>query len=112
MSNKVSLLLCMFFLLQFVIFCGDIIGYQLALSKAYTVTTYVNDYVSNKGVIDDEIQEYVSNSIHSSIVCTNSCSASSGASLDYSIQIAYTPILGILKEYAGDAVLSQRVYIK
>ena len=112
MSNKVSLLLCMFFLLQFVIFCGDIISYQLLLSKAYTVVTYVNDYVVEKGVVDDEIQNYVAEALQSSIVCTGSCTGSSGSAFDYTIALSYTPVLGLLKEYCSALVLTQKVYIK
>lgn len=113
MANKLSLLLGLFFLLQFVVFCGDIIGYQLALSKAYVAITYANDYISEKGAVTSEIQDYMAGAIGSSIECEDgTCQVSSdGAGLDYSVSVPYTPLLGVIAESVGPIVLRQRVYI-
>ncbi len=112
MANKISIMLCMFFLLQFVIFCGDIIGYQLAISRAYSAMGYINSYVAERGVIDEEIQDYVSETLSSSIECITTCSASSGSSIDYRLEVSFQPTLGIIKDASGEITLEQRVYVR
>ncbi len=102
----------MLFLLEFVIFCGDIIGYQLALSKAYSVINYVNAYIEEKGEVDDEIQIYVEQTLKSNIICADTCHVSSGSNLDYHVEIPYRPVLAILQKNTSGFVITQRVYIK
>ncbi len=92
MANKISTLLSLLVLMQFLLFSGNLIHYQITVARLYAIVPVVNDYLSYHGEINEEIQSYVTNINHGQMTCIDSCIADSGQFLHYRIEVVLDPI--------------------
>jgi hypothetical protein len=112
MGNKLSLILGMGVFLQIMLISTDLIGLQMSISKGYLTVSFINNYIAQKGVIDNELQNYVYEVLGTYIECIGNCYGSTGSAIEYAIPIEFSPIFNLIKGNANNFVIRQRAFIK
>jgi hypothetical protein len=112
MGNKLSLILAMGIFLQIMLVSTDLIGLQMNISRGYLAVSFVNNYIAQKGVIDNELQNYVFQVLGTYIVCVTDCYASSGGAIEYTIELEYNPIANLIKGNSNNFIIRQRAFVE
>ncbi|MDD3383893.1 MAG: hypothetical protein WC123_02550 [Bacilli bacterium] len=110
MANFTGLMLSIVMIFQLILFSIDLISYQIILSKAYSIITYVNAYIVKEGEINDEIEEYVRKSLNAEINIINSDDVSN-SNISYDIHFSYEPIFKVIKNFNNEIVIEQKVLL-
>jgi hypothetical protein len=112
MGNKLALILGMGIFLQIMLVSTDLIGLQMNVSRGYLTVSFINNYIAQKGVIDNELQNYVFQVLGTYIVCVTDCYASSGSAIEYTIELEYNPIANLIKGNSNNFIIRQRAYVE
>ena len=112
MGNKLSLILGMGIFLQIMLVSTDLIGLQMNVSRGYLAVSFINNYIAQKGMIDNGLQNYVYQVLGSYIDCSAYCYASSGDSIEYTIELEYKPIANLIKGNSNNFIIRQRAFVE
>jgi hypothetical protein len=112
MGSKLSLILGMGIFLQIMLVSTDLIGLQMNVSRGYLAVSFINNYIAQKGVIDNELQDYVYQVLGTYVDCANNCYASSGGAIEYTIQLEYNPIANLIKGNPNNFIIRQRAFVE
>jgi hypothetical protein len=112
MGNKLSLILGMGIFLQIILVSTDLIGLQMSVSRGYLAVSFINNYIAQKGVIDNELQNYVYEVLGTYINCDTYCYASAGSSIEYTIELEYNPIANLIKGNSNNFIIRQRAFVE
>jgi hypothetical protein len=112
MGNKLSLILGMGIFLQIMLVSTDLIGLQMNISRGYLAVSFINNYIAQKGVIDNELQNYVFQVLGTYVDCVTDCYASSGSAIEYTIQLEYNPIANLIKGNSNNFIIRQRAFVE
>lgn len=113
MANKISFILTCILFLQSLLFCGDLIGYQIALTRISAQSVYVLREIERDQGLNDEIIQMVKTDMNAIISCVKSdCSVDENNLLEIKIEANYTPLLGAVWEVGvPNIVLYRKVLI-
>ena len=112
MGNKLSLILGMGIFLQIMLVSTDLIGLQMNISRGYLAVSFINNYIAQKGVIDNELQNYVYQVLVTYIDCFNNCYAGPGSAIEYTIELKYNPIANLIKGDSNNFIIRQRAFVE
>ncbi len=94
MANKVGLLLSLILFAQSLLFCGDLVGYQLAISKITSGSVYICRQVEVDKEVTTSLQQTVHDDLNATVSCVNSdCSVDEHGMLKIKITATYQPLL-------------------
>lgn len=112
MGSKMGIILGLGVFLQLMLISTDLIGLQMSISRSYLTVSFVNNYISQKGVIDNELQTYVFEALGTYLECIGNCYGGSGSAIEYTIPIEFSPIFNLIKGNTNNFVIRQRAFIK
>jgi len=112
MSNKVSFVLSLIFILNILFFATDIISYQIFVSKVDMVSINARSMIQRDAGFT-LAEQYVQNELpNGTLVCLEHCSSpSSGQLVKFSISATFTPILTQFLNNQSTTVTVQRAIL-
>lgn len=93
MANKVGMVLSLLLFAQAMLFCGDLIGYQLAISKISIQSSYITRQIESERMVTDNIKLDVKETLNADILCENECQIDENGMIKITIQSSYKPLL-------------------
>lgn len=99
MGNKVSLVLSCILFIQSMLFCGDLIGYQITFTKLSAQSVYIVRQIEKDKMVTEELILMVEDDMNAKLTCLNKdCLIDEDNLLEIKITATYTPLLGAIWE--------------
>lgn len=93
MSYKVGLILSMIFVALFFLFGADLITLESVYSGLDSKACNISYIISRRGVVDDELKNYVQSTFHITFICEENLSPTFGEQIFFKVSTTYRPMV-------------------
>ena len=93
MSYKIGLILSMIFVALFFVFGADLIVLQSVYSGLDSKACNISYIISRRGVVDDDLRNYVQSTFHITFICEDYLSPTFGEQIIFQVSTTYRPMV-------------------